>query len=167
MATTSKWFLLVLAFATAAGADDKAKDTSKDLDKLKGTWDIKSMEARGREITPPGDSKLSMVFEKDTMTMKGPQAANGAGGQPEFPSFRIKLDESKSPRTIVMEMLTGPHTGEKGTGIYKFEGDELWLCLPNGADEETPKEFKTTPETKHALMKLARAKDDAKKSDAK
>ena len=94
--------------------------------------------------------------------MMGPLAAAAGDEKPEFPKFRLVLDVSKAPKTVAMEVLNGPKKGEKGVGIYKFEGDELWLCLPNNADAGgPPKEFKTspTPESNHVLLKLKRAKE--------
>jgi uncharacterized protein (TIGR03067 family) len=162
----TKVFLLVAAIVAASTPGD---DKSKDVDKLQGTWDLKSMEARGKDVKGPATEKITVVFEKDTMTLKGPLAAEkGKDEKPEFPTFRFALDEEKSPKTVKIELLNGPQKGGKGVGIYKLDGDDLWLLLPNGPDAgDPPKEFKTTSESKHALMKLTRAKDDTKKAEKK
>lgn len=64
-----KFFLLAAACAAAAAAGD---DKKKDLDKLQGTWDLKSMEVRGKDVKGPATEKVMLVFDKDTMMLKGP-----------------------------------------------------------------------------------------------
>src|ERR687894_1347355 len=119
----------------------RGEDGKADLDKLQGTWEVTSMEMGGKAIKVfPG--KITVTFTGDRMVMDGPLAAP-EGEKPVPPEFTVKLDPSKNPKAIDTVALTGKFPGKTQRGIYRLEGDELTLCLPNQEAEGRPTEFES------------------------
>jgi len=55
-------------------------------------------------------------------------------------TVKIKLDPSKSPKTIDAEMTEGPAKGKAFRGIYKFQDDTQVICLAP-SDKDRPTKF--------------------------
>jgi uncharacterized protein (TIGR03067 family) len=118
---------LIVTFLSICGRSACADDVDKELQKLKGKWRVSAMErGDGRN---PGDStgpeRLEIAFEAEKLVFRRQRSDT---------TFRYSLDPSGSPKQID---LTPGGTLGSGTvlvgagefGIYKLEGDELWLCL--------------------------------------
>jgi uncharacterized protein (TIGR03067 family) len=121
--------LLTLNCLVAAEQKDPAKD---EIEKLQGDWMMVSSETSGKKA-PDNIVKISSV------SIKGDQWLAKLGGRET--KFTIKVDPTKSPRTID---FTGPSsTGEvTSPGVYKLEGDSLTVCIA-GRGKDRPKEFKS------------------------
>ncbi len=146
-----------LSLGAYVGADDDA--AKKDLDALQGKWKVTSGEFNGQ--VPPADlvEKLSFTFEKDVMTIDGPMAAPEGAEKPEKPRLKFTIDPSTTPKSIRLEVLSGPKKGEMITAIYELEKDQLKLCMPDGKDDASPIEFKTEKGSHHALFVMEKAKE--------
>jgi uncharacterized protein (TIGR03067 family) len=93
-------------------------------------------------------------------------ASNGMGQTYEG---TIALDQKKTPRTIDLVFTSGPQTGTRNLGIYKFGRDGWTLCLATYGDKR-PRTFATKPGTGLALETLEResaAPKRGKKTPAK
>lgn len=119
---------LVLAPA-AADENDKLS-----ADKLVGPWVYVSGVKDGKKMADENIKKDSVEITKETMTLK----AEGQEG--EF-VIKYKLDPSKSPCRVSMEITKGPAgEGSKAEGIIELKDGQLRICYPPmGGD--APKDF--------------------------
>lgn len=125
----------------------------RELARLQGGWQIESMEEDG-EKTAPGDLKgRSLFFGRDTFLFRRPDNLIQIG--------MLKLDPSKTIKTVNATIMRGPQKGETMLGIYAVEGDALKVCF-HVPGEQRPNEF-TAPAGSSRLMitcKRIRNKDD-------
>ncbi|HEV3205112.1 MAG TPA: TIGR03067 domain-containing protein [Gemmataceae bacterium] len=131
MRVTALCGLIVLGVSLAPAADDKGK---LDPAKLLGTWTYVSGEKDGAQVPADNLKAGTVEITKDVITLKSPDG--------KF-VIKYKLDASKSPSRIDLEITEGPQgQGSKAEGIIALDGEQLKLCYPamGGA---TPKEFKT------------------------
>lgn len=115
---------------------------------LYGPWTILSVERDGETL---GDDLIRnkvakdsrVVFGNRTITMSSPRT-----GQRNVSSFRV--DPSKLPREI--DVVTEFDNVKRG--IYKYEGDELWVCLNEAPDSERPTAFEAPSGSQNMLIRL-------------
>ncbi len=129
--------LCTLALAAPGGtgsrADDKA-DAEKELKKFQGAWTFESVEAGGKEVPADNFKGVTVTFDGDKYTVKK--------GDDVIQSATLKLDPSKSPKTLDVTVAEGPNKGTVMLGIYEISGDTLKVCFdPEG--KKRPTEFKT------------------------
>ena len=133
--------LLVLAFAVA---DDP---TPKDLE---GRWVARRLQVDGAEE----DEKSVKTFRVNVYDGEFIFRPTGMVNRHAVYS----LDESTSPKTIVLTLHEDEMPDRTVKGIYAFEGGIWKICVPN-FDAETkgpPREFKTRPGDGLVLMELRR-----------
>jgi uncharacterized protein (TIGR03067 family) len=137
----------------------RGEDGKADLDQLQGSWEVTAMEMGGKATAAkdlPG--KVTVTFTGEKMEMDGPLAA-AEGEKPVPPAFTVKLDPSKNPKAIDTVALTGRFKGKTQPGIYRLEGDELTLCLPNQEAKVRPTEFESPAGSELVVMTLKRSKE--------
>jgi uncharacterized protein (TIGR03067 family) len=118
--------VLMLLPAAMLHADDAGKG-DKDLD---GDWEIKSVLTGGQE--PPADApKPEATIAGDSLSLKIGDKTITA---------KIKVDPTKTPKTMDIIMEEGPHKGEAGKAIYEVKGDELRICHREPG-QDRPTEF--------------------------
>jgi uncharacterized protein (TIGR03067 family) len=83
---------------------------------------------------------LVVIFEGDKHTVK-------KGGEVIQVGIQM-LDPSKSPKTIDVTMLEGPHKGTVMPGIYEIDADTLKVCF-DLEGKTRPTEFKSPPGSKN------------------
>jgi uncharacterized protein (TIGR03067 family) len=113
-------------------ADDKA-DVEKELKKFQGTWTFESVEAAGKKLPADQFTGMLVTFEGDKYTVK-------AGGM-VVEAATLKLDPSRTPKTLDSKVTEGPNKRKVYLGIYEISGDTLKVCY----DEEgkkRPTQFK-------------------------
>ena len=119
--------------ASGTRADDKA-DLEKELKNFQGNWNIESSVTGGTEISADQLKGFILIFEGDKHTLKF--------GDKVFQVGTLKLDPSKSPKTVDVTMTEGPDKGTTMLGIYEIDGDTLRVCFdPQG--KKRPTEFKS------------------------
>ena len=138
-----------IGVSTLVGAEDKDAD-KKDKEKLQGTWNAVSGESGGKEDAEAKEHAL--VFKGDEFNVKR--------GDKVIIKGTFKIDSSKKPKTIDMEIVEAPgdDTGKTALGIYKLEGDDLTWCVDEPGSGNRPKEFASKEGTKTMLVKLKREK---------
>lgn len=141
----------LLAFACLlVGSMLRGDEPLPDLKRLEGTWEVVEFTVSGKVI--PEGERPGMKFEVSESTMK--MTARGRDV-----SFEIKLDPTKTPRTIDYTALDGPMKGKTNYGIYELNGNELKLCMHNRDANTAPSEFKSVEGDKLALFVLRRKSD--------
>ncbi len=132
--------LLCPLLLTACGGpgtptDDKA-EVGKELQRFKGTWTFKSVEAGGQEQPAAALKGSTVTFEGDKYTVRK--------GEEAIQTCTLKLDPSKSPKTLDVTVAEGLNKGAVMPGIYEISGDTLKVCFdPEGKNR--PTEFKGAP----------------------
>ena len=151
--------MVILLFGLIPAAVLRGEDGKADLDRLQGSWEVTALEMGGKATAAkelPG--KVTVTFTGEKMVLDGPLAAP-VGETPVPPAFTVKLDPSRNPKAIDTVALTGRFKGKTQPGIYRLEGDELTLCLPNQEAEGRPTEFKSPAGSELAVMTLKRSKE--------
>jgi uncharacterized protein (TIGR03067 family) len=126
-------FVVLAAVGGAVLADDKAEAEAK---KLEGTWDVKSIEVKGKKIDAPEGKGGSIVFAKGMkVVMKDP-------GKPDKDG-KYKLDTSKSPMQLDLIELKDGKDADVMQAIYEVKEDTLRLGFSaEGPKGKRPTEFK-------------------------
>jgi uncharacterized protein (TIGR03067 family) len=135
--------LAVLAVASfARGSEDK------DGKAIQGTWLPMAAELAGQEFPAEVRKTIKLVIdgEKYTVTV-GAAVDEGT----------IKLDSSKTPKTMTVTGTKGPNQGKTFPAIYELTGDSLKICY-DLSGQAHPAEFKTKPGTQLYLVTYQRAK---------
>jgi uncharacterized protein (TIGR03067 family) len=115
-----------------ARADDKA-DVEKELKMFQGTWTFESVEAGGKKMPADQFKGMTVTFESDKYSVKmGAEVVEAA---------TVKLDPSKSPKTVDSTVTDGPNKGKVYPGIYEISGDTLKVCFDEDG-KKRPTEFK-------------------------
>jgi uncharacterized protein (TIGR03067 family) len=152
MRISSLALFCVVGLAASGGsgtlADDKA-EFEKEARKFQGTWTIESSLAGGRELPADELKTLVVTFDGDKHTVQKGDEVIQVGVQ--------KLDPSKSPKTIDVTMVEGPHKGTVMLGIYEIDADTLKVCFdPEG--KKRPTEFKSAPGSRNFVNVHKRVK---------
>ena len=148
-------FTLVPALIFAAMAiafETRGQDAKTELDKLQGKWSVTAME-RGEKSAPKEIiDNIVITFAGDKMTLGRTQA--GAKSK----EYTITLDPTKDPKAVDLIPTDGTSKGKKVAGIYRFDGNDLKICMPNSDSQERPKEFKSVKDSDLIMMSLTPAK---------
>lgn len=145
-----KCILLMLAFVALASCAGKPKANVAvdDLEKLQGTWTFVSLEVDEAKIPEAMLNGSKIIIKGDTFkSISGGVTYEGT----------IKIDVSKTPKTLDLIFTDGPEKGKTAPGIYELGGDNLRICLSLGASSR-PTEFVTKQGSGHALETLKREK---------
>ena len=127
----------------------KRKASELDAEKLVGRWIYTSGTRAGEKIDP---ERLQGEFTATKDKFEIP-----AGPDEKF-VMRYKLDTTKSPAAIDVEIESGPAPEGKALGIIKMDGDTWTLCYdPLGATR--PEKFESTAENGFFLFEMKRAAD--------
>jgi uncharacterized protein (TIGR03067 family) len=117
-----------------------------DLKKLQGSWAITSVETEGRHMAGAALAGMTIAIDGNRFTSLGMgQTYDG----------RIELDPKKTPKAIDLVFTSGPQTGTRNLGIYKFGKTGWTLCLATYG-ETRPRAFATKAGTGFALETLER-----------
>jgi uncharacterized protein (TIGR03067 family) len=120
-----------IAVAAPSGAPDEPKKS--DLDRLQGTWTTIAVEFDGNKVPSDQIGMVKTRFKDKTYSQ------SLAGKEVETGGFAI--DPSKDPKTIDMKILTGADAGKDQPGIYKFDGEQLVLCVAQPGAPKRPASF--------------------------
>jgi uncharacterized protein (TIGR03067 family) len=140
--------LATIGLAALVVADEAAD--KKDKEKLQGTWNAVSGEKEGKD--DPEAKEHALVFEGDKFSVKR--------GDKVFVRGTFKIDASKSPKTMDIEISEGPDDvkGKTAKAIYALDGDELTWCVAEPGSGERPEKLATKEGVKQMLVKLKREK---------
>jgi uncharacterized protein (TIGR03067 family) len=126
--------VLVLGAAVGLVSASAGQEKAKKLDpaKLAGTYEFVSGVRDGDKVPEANFKMVSFIVEKDGAELKTPDGSF---------KFSYKVDASKTPATIELEITDGPiGKGMKAHGIVGLDGDKLTLAYNPGGGE-APKDF--------------------------
>lgn len=133
-------------------ADVPAKPTDAEIKRahelLYGTWNILSVERDGETL---GEELIRTKVTRDSRVVFGSRTISMASprtGDRTVSTFR--LNPATNPRQID---ITTEFDNVK-RGIYKFEADELWICVNEAPDSERPEVFDAPVGSKNMLIRL-------------
>jgi RNA polymerase sigma factor (sigma-70 family) len=137
-------------FVAARAPADKPAASAKEADqpdekKIVGTWVLMSEEEGGQKAPEEAFKGAKMVLTAD-----GKWTAKGKGEQEDEGTY--ELAPAKKPKEITITSAKGRSL----TGIYKFDGDTLTICVDRGG--ALPTEFESKEGTRVLLMVLRREK---------
>jgi uncharacterized protein (TIGR03067 family) len=153
--------LMVWWFASGPGAPAERGDARPgepaspaprdERERFQGDWKFERLELAGIVSRP----------ETTRMTFNAGQCKILDAAGKDLP-MTFQVDPTQEPKTIDLEYFIGP---DKliGRGIYRLEGDRLWICYRFDSPErppERPSQFVTHPNTKEMLFFLQRAQAD-------
>jgi uncharacterized protein (TIGR03067 family) len=137
---------MLLAFigvaATAGGGDD--------LKAMQGSWTATIAEMNGK--APPDDVaklKLLLIVEGEKYRVMHNDEPISAG--------TLKLDATKTPRTIDATHTVGPTKGMVQKGIYEIKGDTMTAVFAKPG-KDRPTEFKTKEGSEESIVRYVRNK---------
>jgi uncharacterized protein (TIGR03067 family) len=119
---------LCVVASTALADDPKQPDA-----KLEGTWALASLEVNGQKVSEE-------TLTNATITIKGNKYTFKIQDQSE--DGTLKVDASKKPATIDLDILSGESKGKKQLGIYEVDDKSFKICLTEPGNETRPKEIR-------------------------
>jgi uncharacterized protein (TIGR03067 family) len=138
----------VLAATVLLAASVSAQEAlKKELQQFQGTWAIEYVDHDGHKPSPDKIKSMKLVIAGNRLTVQGEKLMQST----------IKLDPSKSPKTIDITYDDGPDKGKVLQGIYELNGDGLKLCLSKPG-KERPTQFVSKENSGLVLMVLKRDK---------
>jgi len=143
-----KTIVLLLTFLLFGQGSQQNAGPSNDLGKLQGTWIFVSLEVEGARLPDAMLSGSKIIIKGDNFT------SISAGVTYEG---KMKIDLSKTPKTLDLIFTDGPDTGRTSLGIYDLAGDSLRICL-SLAGNTRPTEFASKPGSGFAFETLKREK---------
>jgi len=144
---------LLAARLLADDSDKKKEEADKDKKALKGKWEPVSSESGGNKDDESEYKQYRLVFEGDKFTIKKSGEDHMKG--------KVKLDTSKTPRQVDLEIEECPDPDNKGKsllGIYEVKEDELKWCFVPPDRGDRPKEFTSQAGTSQIMVTLKREK---------
>ena len=137
--------IMVSPFAALGGAQ-KGNLNEADIAKLQGVWQATQFIDSSEKPAPPDEVKeLRFEFKAEKTTQYKGKDRPGRPGT-------YKIDAEKKLKAIDINF------GQVSEGIYKFEGDELYLCVVSGARNDKvpprPTEFKASKDAPYTLIVL-------------
>ena len=116
-----------------------------------GTYVIVALERSG---APAPAEKFTKESEHErTIRIAGDKLIATKGGKDD--SVAVKWDPSQNPGHVTVTEIKPNGKTETTYGIYKMEGDNLIVCMVvSDKEEDRPKEFKTSKDSKATLMTL-------------
>jgi uncharacterized protein (TIGR03067 family) len=127
--------VLSLGLLTAAAAQE-GKAVTKDLKKVEGSWTVVELEFAGQKLPAENLKELDIKL----VVMKDGKYAQKIKGEVKEEGT-LKLDPSKKPATVDLNITSGDDKGKLQLGIYELKGDTWRLSLARPGDENRPTAF--------------------------
>jgi uncharacterized protein (TIGR03067 family) len=147
-----------LAIGFLMAADDPQNTAArKDLDALRGSWQMENVSRSGEVITREflDFAKLVVDGQRYTVTL---------GEQSTAATF--KLDPSTKPKQIDFTYTSGPQKGQTIQGIYELEGDTYRMCRGLAPETARPTKFEAPPDSGLLYVVFKRIKAAGESGDA-
>ena len=120
---------------------------TQELKKHQGTWAGVSFRRDGKETPVEIVRTITRTVDKDHVVWK----RDGKS----FAGTGLVVDTAPSPHHIDVIADGGPSAGQHVLGIYRFENEELVLCMAD-AGTPRPRNFKAKKGSHQSLMRFRR-----------
>lgn len=134
---------------TIAGPLASAKDG--EVERFHGKWKVVELVEDGKVIPEEVISEWLPSGGRFTIAENALQFTDHTDGKKQVKLFT--LDETQSPKGIDLQ---GRDKKRESWGIYKFDGEQLIVCLSDPEDSERPTSFSAKTGSKRMLMTLQR-----------
>jgi uncharacterized protein (TIGR03067 family) len=143
--------LILVVGLILTGDDPKDEAARKELERHQGTWAVVAFEYDGQRTPPETLRTIERV-------VSGSRAIWKRDGE-TFSETTIELDPTKEPKAIDVIPEGGPFKGRRAPGIYRFDGEELTICMvdPGGG---RPEAFTAGKGSGRTLMTLRRSRPE-------
>jgi uncharacterized protein (TIGR03067 family) len=131
---------VILSAGFVKADDQKDKKPEAALD---GTWTLSSLEVNGQKVSEDALANATMTVKDGKYTFKM---------QDESEEGTFKVDASKKPATINLDIKTGMSKGMKQLGIYEVNAGTWKLCLNDPGEGVRPKEIHANEGSKQLLF---------------
>jgi uncharacterized protein (TIGR03067 family) len=118
----------------------------RDLEQLQGRWQIVALQIDGRDVSKDSFVDAKIIIDGDNYATAGMGASY---------SGKILLDPTSHPKKFDVNFSDGPHAGKASLGLYMLDQDQWTICI-SFAGYERPADFRTLPQSGHALETLRR-----------
>jgi uncharacterized protein (TIGR03067 family) len=146
-------FLLLAGLGLPKASGDPQDDAfTKELKAMAGTWRPISTENNGNKAPEESLKETRWIRDADG------RWAMQRGDKAVLEWTVRKIDATKKPKTIDIEVTAGPHKGVVYRGIYELDGDTLRVCLAQPESAERPTEFSARKGSTWALSEFKREK---------
>ncbi len=115
--------LVVGSLGTAAlsfGADPTPEAVKKGLEDFQGVWTVVSMQEDGKFLSPERLKKIKLTIKGENFTF---ETANDSH------DGLYKIDPTKDPKLLNIEVTRGDEKGKIYQAIYKFEDGRMIQCM--------------------------------------
>lgn len=113
---------------------------------LEGTWEFAQLEVDGHTYPPTAVSTSRILIDGDRFRTESPEASYEG-------NFNINVEAQ--PHEIDIEFIAGPEAGNWNFGIFRFEDEQLEICL-DLKGKPRPTEFRAVAGSGHAYEILKR-----------
>ena len=117
-----------------------------DLEQLQGRWQIVALEIDGRDVSKDSFVNAEIIIDGNSYATAGMGALF---------SGKISLDQTSHPKKFDVNFSDGPHAGKASLRLYMLNQDQWTICI-GFAGYERPVDFRTSPQSGHALETLRR-----------
>ncbi len=147
-------FLLLAGVGSPDASGDPPGDAfKKELKALAGTWRPISAENNGYKASAEDLKGILWFRDADGKWTARRDDKNVVEWAVK------KIDATKNPKTIDMEITAGAYKGVVYQGIYELDGDTLRICFALPDRDVRPTEFSASKGTVRALSEFKREKD--------
>ena len=136
-----------------ASGDPQDDAFRKELKAMAGVWRPISTENNGNKAS--GEVLKDILWARDA----DGKWAMQRGGETVLEWTVKKIDTTKKPKTIDLEVTSGSYKGQVYRGIYELDGDTLRVCLAQPERVERPTEFSAGKGSGSALSEFKREKN--------
>jgi uncharacterized protein (TIGR03067 family) len=149
IATVGAWIAVSSCLAA-----DKAALVEAERAKLRGTWQLVSAEANGKQTPVDVVAKIRVVIAGNTHSVY-------LGDKALAHDVAWHVDPTTDPKSTTDTINDGPDKGKQIRGIYRLEGDTLTSCV-GPVDGPRPTEFSAGAGSGQTLRIFRRVKDETK-----
>jgi len=132
-----------------------SKQVAEEQQHQQGTWAVLSSVRDGQE----GDPEIVASIRRMVMGDRVVWERDGKS----FSGAALVLRPELEPKGLEIVPEGGPARGEHVLGIYKFEGQELVICMAD-LKEPRPTEFSAKPGSKTTLMRFKKVSEQTPQS---
>ena len=121
-------YALLLVVCAGAASETAVK---KGLEDFRGTWTVVSMEMDGKPLPEERRKKIKLTIKGENFTFEtGNDSHDGL----------YKIDPTKDPKELNIEVTRGDEKGKVYLVIYKFEDGKMIQCMQLD-NKKRPSEF--------------------------